>query len=78
MSTDFDEDERAFLCTAHAEEALRRAGVLLEDLRPRALESFDAGPTRELSAAAHEKRRQYQWRLDRRHVGYDGPPSGPD
>ncbi len=52
---DFSPDERAFLCQEHAQEALMRAGVLLEDLRPRSLESFDEA-TRGLRAAAHEQR----------------------
>jgi hypothetical protein len=53
---DFSPDERAVLCQEHAEEALRRAGVLLEDLRPRSLESFADDQTRGLRAAAHEQR----------------------
>ena len=64
MAVDFDPEERSFLCAPHAEEAIRSAGVLLEDLRPRALESFDE-PTRGMAYKAYEQRRQYQWRLVR-------------
>ena len=62
--TDFSPDERSFLCSPHAEEALAAAGVLLEDLRPRSAESFDIA-TREMRSQAYESRRQYLWRIVR-------------
>ena len=61
---DFDPDERAFLSAPHAEEALLAAGVELETLRPRTLESFEE-PTRGMRAQAYEARRKYLWRLVR-------------
>lgn len=65
---DFSPDERATLCEPNAEEALRKSGIFLEDLRPRPLESFEE-PTRDLRAQAYEQRRQYQWRLLREELG---------
>ena len=67
MAVDFTEEERSFLTAAQAEEALKAAGVLLEDLRPRAPESFDE-PTREVRAKAYEERRQYLWSLVRQEL----------
>ena len=64
MVVDFSPDERAFLTAPHAEEALGAAGVNIEDLRPRALESFDEA-TRGMRAQAYEARRKYLWRLVR-------------
>ena len=67
MAVDFTEEERSFLTAAQAEEALKAAGVLLEDLRPRAPESFDEA-TREVRAKAYEERRQYLWSLVRQEL----------
>ena len=64
MVVDFSPDERAFLSSPHAQEALGAAGVNIEDLRPRALESFDEA-TRGMRAQAYEARRKYLWRLVR-------------
>ena len=54
------------LCGPNAEAALAAAGVSLEDLRPRAVESFEE--PRELRASTFEKRRVYQWRLVRQEL----------
>ena len=63
---DFSPEERAFLCHPRAEDALAAAGVVLEDLRPRALESFEE--PKEMRAATFEQRRVYQWRLVRQEL----------
>ena len=63
---DFTPEERAFLCGPKAEAALAAAGVALEDLRPRAIETFEE--PRELRASTFEKRRVYQWRLVRQEL----------
>lgn len=64
---DFSVDERAFLCSPHAEESLRRAGVRLEELRPHRSGGGDdaLGYEEQIHADAREKRRLYLWRLVR-------------
>ena len=66
---DFSGTERAFLCEPLAEEACRKAGVLLEDLRPRSYASFSVKGqdewVQQKRSDAYEQRRQFKWRLVR-------------
>ena len=66
---DFSGTERAFLCEPLAEEACRKAGVLLEELRPRSFASFSVKGQDEWlqqkRSDAYEQRRQFKWRLVR-------------
>ena len=59
---DFSSEERAWLSSPHAEEALRAVGVHYQHLRPRAVESFEEA-IGGLKATVYEQKRQFHWRL---------------